>query len=668
MEKILCGTTRGRKSAVGSLLKVVTEGEGEMMDAEEEKEYVISKMVDSKPNESLTQEERFDQQMREKGALKIVRWSRERGGMGSDVWRQKIKEGPVDMKMALFADDSQNRVTARSRQELERRMRRGLDRVFTGMKASRLKVNADKTTYMVMAGPGRRRNEDMESKIYVQGEEIQAVKTGKCLGLLINNNLTWSDQTKEVTSSCRNRMNALYRVTELLSVKERQIKAESVIMSKLMYCLESTCTGRKKDLEALQGVQSQAARWVLGKGRLGWSLTAGLKQLSWLSIVQLVCYKSVQTALNVLQNKEPENLYERLTKLKPVKRKRNAREEEISIQEERVVIERSWEELSKLKASTRRAWSVISLRWLERIPSSIKELDVKGEASKKELKLWVRRHIHVRGDRIIWGWPLQRDLDPSTREDEDRDLDSDEGEAAETARGLQERVGGPNQEEAADELRRVEVEEGAVQGNGVVTRAGEPLPPLGPVFSTAPRQGEVERLSHQQDPTGDAGGISKQRLVTNSFPCMSDRRSRRLRWTGLESRTKPKNTASVKTEDVDEIGDVEVACQSLPPLGPVVWSAHTKGEEEGQLQEQAITGDKSYKNQEINTYFCMNWVKLCQKLGRKCKTRPQAAKTRKSSAKRRRESLCITDTLVNMKEMDRRDELVTESRPKTGIG
>ena len=245
----------------------------------------------------------------------------------------------------------------------------------------------------------------------MQGEEIKAVKVGKCLGLLINDNLTWSDQTQKVISSCRNRMNALYRITELLNVNERKIKAESVIMSKLRYCLEATSTGRKKDLLALQGVQSQAARWVLGKGRLGWSLTSGLKQLSWLSIAQLVCYTSVQTALKVLQSREPENLNERLTKIKPLKRKRNISEEDSNIQEERVVIERSWEELSHLKASTRRAWSVRSLGWLEKIPTNIKDLDVKGEASKKELKIWVRRHIHIRGDQIIWGRPLNQALD-----------------------------------------------------------------------------------------------------------------------------------------------------------------------------------------------------------------------------------------------------------------
>ena len=70
----------------------------------------------------------------------------------------------------------------------------------------------------------------------------------------------------------------MYRITELLSLEERRTKAEAIILSKLRYCLEATSTDRKKDLEMLQSVQSQAARWVLGRGRRGWSEAAVLAE------------------------------------------------------------------------------------------------------------------------------------------------------------------------------------------------------------------------------------------------------------------------------------------------------------------------------------------------------------------------------------------------------
>ena len=647
----------------GKLLKVVTENKVEARDVpvpEEGQECVLSLMVDRKPEDLLTQEEIFDQKMRREGTWRIPTWNTERGGMGPDMWRQKSVEDPADMKMTLFADDSANRVTARTRVELERRIMRGLERVFTSMKASRLKVNADKTTYMVIAGSGRRGREDLESTICVQGEVIKAVQVGKCLGLLINNNLTWSEQTQKVITSCRSRMNALYRITELLSIGERKIKAESVIMSKLRYCLESTSTGRKKDLEALQGVQSQAARWVLGKGRHGWSLTAGLKQLSWLSMAQLVCYSSVRTALKVLQKKEPEILYERLTKIKVINRKRKAQDIEQNIQEERVLIRRSWEDLEKLKASTRRAWSVRSLRWLEKIPSPIKELDVGTEASKKELKMWVRRHIHVRGDRIIWGRPLERDHDQSMRETEDRDIDDEDGETEETGREPQGRVE-PIQEEGTSEPRRNGVEMESGDESQEVLRACKPLPPLGSVGRTALTQGEVKRQCQTQATTGDRRGENLNKFNTNSNCLMSGGWTRG--W-GLTELVKPA-VAGTEEEASEQKVCAASSCKPLPPLGPVVWTAHTKGEVEGSSRGQANTGDKGHISIGNNNDFCMKWRKSLQK--KRYKTYKHKV-TKRSCTKRRRRAWVSSEQIKKQNKKWTERDLARESRSRKGIG
>ena len=115
-------------------------------------------------------------------------------------------EDQTDMVMTLYADDSANRVVAKNMLDLKRRMTRGLERVFRSMQASRLKVNADKTTYLVIAGPGRRTREDLRSTLGVGREKIQAVRVGKSLGLLINDNLTWEAQTQKVVAECRTKM------------------------------------------------------------------------------------------------------------------------------------------------------------------------------------------------------------------------------------------------------------------------------------------------------------------------------------------------------------------------------------------------------------------------------------------------------------------------------
>ena len=72
-----------------------------------------------------------------------------------------------------------------------------------------------------------------------------------------------------------------------------------------------------------------------------------------------------------------------------------------------------------------------------------------------------------------------------------------------------------------------------------------------------------------------------------------------MKWTGVDSPVRAEETALVETVDAKAV----VTCQSLPPLGPVVRTAHIQGEVEGQHQEQASTGDASNYNLETNTSF-----------------------------------------------------------------
>ena len=181
------------------------------------------------------------------------------------------------------------------------------------LKTLRLKVNEDKTTYMILATQGRRAREDLESEIVVCGEKVKSVKVGKALGLLVSHDMTWKDQVDKTVKSCQDKLRGLWKCTEYLKQHQRKVKAEGVILSRLTYCLEVVSTGRKVELERLQGVQGAAARWVLQTRKRDWSLSGGLKKLGWLFLAQLAVYASLKLAVRVLKDKKPERLYELLT-------------------------------------------------------------------------------------------------------------------------------------------------------------------------------------------------------------------------------------------------------------------------------------------------------------------------------------------------------------------
>ena len=84
--------------------------------------------------------------------------------------------------------------------------------------------------------------------------------------------MSWRHQIQETVKSCTAKLQGLWKCTSVLREDQRKIKAEGIILPKLLYSLETTSTGIKANMERLQGVESAAARWVLQVRRRDWSL------------------------------------------------------------------------------------------------------------------------------------------------------------------------------------------------------------------------------------------------------------------------------------------------------------------------------------------------------------------------------------------------------------
>ena len=69
----------------------------------------------------------------------------------------------------------------------------------------------------------------------------------------------------------------------------------------------------------------------------------------------------------------------------------------------------------KMKASTRKAWSVRSLRWMTQMPEELVGKDIALHSTKTELKKWIRGSVHVKGDRILWGKKLTGEMERKRR-------------------------------------------------------------------------------------------------------------------------------------------------------------------------------------------------------------------------------------------------------------
>ena len=421
---------------------------------------VISRLIDVKKN--LTTEERLDQKMRIEGKWDLVSWRKERTGEGqNDRLHQKPREEEGDVVTTIYADDTQSRTSAKTLVELERQNSRGLTEVCKEMKTLRLKVNEDKTVYMILATSGRRRQENLESEIEVCEEKVKSSRTGKCLGLIVSDNLSWERQVTKVVESCQKKQRGLWKCTGLMRRDQRKTKAEGVVLSRLNYCIEVVSQGRQKDLEKLQSVQSAAARWVLQTRKKDWSLTGGLRKLGWLSMAQQAAYTSIRTAMRVLQDRKPERLYDTLT-------------EQIDGVKVRKTVQENRFKGRKLLLTTKKSWSNRSLRWLEQMPEALRRCDVTLKSSKTELKRWVKHHIPVRGDRIMWGRALSGEMRRRRAKEGGGNIEPDPPSSPREEEERQEISEGNSREEGrigGDAGRRLLLRRGDEQGSGQEERS-----------------------------------------------------------------------------------------------------------------------------------------------------------------------------------------------------
>ena len=88
-----------------------------------EEPSLVSRIVDSKKEMEITDEDRFDTNMRMKGYWNIEKWRGERTGIGPDQLRVKTQKDPHDGQAELYADDSTARNSGKTWEETEGRMK-----------------------------------------------------------------------------------------------------------------------------------------------------------------------------------------------------------------------------------------------------------------------------------------------------------------------------------------------------------------------------------------------------------------------------------------------------------------------------------------------------------------------------------------------------------------
>ena len=246
----------------------------------------------------------------------------------------------VEGKSILYADDNTINVHSDNIHQLKAKIQREADRSTEWVNDNRMVCSGSKTKLLLLGTAQLRRNllNGVDFAIKVCDNIVKESQSERLLGLIVNNQLTWSDYLNGekwresnnfvgLIPQLSQRVGLLSRVAHFMPRAKLNIFCNGLFYSKLLYCLEVFsniwCKNdmdeesrryvafTKQDIRNLQVLQNKIMRL-----KSGLPFESGTKELTEstgdLSVHQLVAYSTLKTAHRIIISKQPEYLSTKL--------------------------------------------------------------------------------------------------------------------------------------------------------------------------------------------------------------------------------------------------------------------------------------------------------------------------------------------------------------------
>ena len=260
----------------------------------------------------------------------------------------------------LYADDTQIYVslttpnTCRSLNQL----RDCLQDVSLWMKNSKLKLNADKTEFLIIGTSTQRAKLNGFFPTHILSQSITPATSVLNLGVTFDENFNFKQHISKTCRCCFYHIRDLRRIRRFLSLSVAKTIATALVSSRLDYGNSLLYNTANKDIAKLQRVQNCLARVVTRSPRFSRSVPL-LKSLHWLPVHYRIIFKMCTIAYQALSSTQPAYLNSMLT---PTRNSRQLR----STSSNPLYIPRV-----KTKAGTR-AFSVAAPTVWNSLPASVK--------------------------------------------------------------------------------------------------------------------------------------------------------------------------------------------------------------------------------------------------------------------------------------------------------
>jgi len=174
-----------------------------------------------------------------------------------------------------------------------------------------LLLNPGKSEALVVGTGPQLRNLDKPISITVAGISLTCKETVTLLGVQLASSLSMDQFVSSKVRSSNYHLRALRKIRPALSRQVAESVGRAIILSRLDYCNALLAGAASGGLNALQRVQNQVARSVVGAPRRSHAQPI-LSSLHWLPVRQRISYKLAVTVFMALRDRQPAYLASRL--------------------------------------------------------------------------------------------------------------------------------------------------------------------------------------------------------------------------------------------------------------------------------------------------------------------------------------------------------------------
>ena len=209
-----------------------------------------------------------------------------------------------------YADDMQILIKGRLVEELSLKLESAIEKANLYYRNNSLMCNPTKTEIMLM-GTKKRLSKTGKLRVKVSsGNEVKELvgeKYLKVLGVLIDQSLTWDQQTSKMKQKATNSIRNLHRINDLVPRKQQRILYNSLVAPHFSYADIVWNNCGKANEKKLQLAQNFAAKSMLGMRKYD-SATTALKKLELLPLAEK---RKISIAVHVKKSlvaKAPNNI------------------------------------------------------------------------------------------------------------------------------------------------------------------------------------------------------------------------------------------------------------------------------------------------------------------------------------------------------------------------